>query len=112
MKWHWIGLITGVLFYILALIPGMLPHRVDILFMILSGMLIASYSFMGFDVPSPRKKLAVSSLMIGSLVLLSGVLMAIVGHAYILFIVAVPSLGFVFFGLRYLLDEKKRDETR
>jgi hypothetical protein len=79
--------------------------------MILSGLLIVSFTIIGFDVPTPRKKLAVSSLLIGCLVLLAGVLMAISGHPYILFIIAVPALGLVFFGLRQLLDERKRDEV-
>jgi hypothetical protein len=112
MKMHWIGLIAGALFYIFALIPGVLPHRVDVVFMILSGLLIASFSFIGFDVPFPRKKLAVSLLMIGGMILLGGILIAIIGHPYILFIITVPALGLVIFGLRQLLDEKKRDDAR
>jgi hypothetical protein len=111
MKLHWLGLIGGVFFYILALLPGVLPHRADIVFMIFSGLLIASFTFIGFDIPSPRKKLAILSLTIGSLVLIGAALMAITGHPYILFIIAVPTLGLVFFGLRQLLDERKRDEV-
>lgn len=111
MKLHWFGLILGITFYILALIPGVLPHRVDIIFMILSGLLIVSFTIIGFDIPTPRKKLAILSLLIGCLVFLAGVLMTISGHPYILFIVAVPSVGLVFFGLRQLLNERKRDET-
>ena len=53
MKLHWLGLIGGVFFYILALLPGVLPHRADIVFMIFSGLLIASFTFIGFDIPSP-----------------------------------------------------------
>lgn len=77
MKSHWFGLLAGMLFYCLALIPGLLPHRADMLFMILSGTLVA-----------------------------------ITGHPYALFIVAIPSLGLALFGLRQLLNEKKTDETK
>ena len=111
MKLHWLGIILGITFYILALIPGVLPHRVDMTFMILSGLLIVSFTIIGFDIPTPRKKLAVSSLLIGCLILLAGVLMAISGHPYILFIVAVPSLGFIFLALKHLHADMNGDKT-
>ena len=112
MKLHWLGLILGITFYLLVLIPGVLPHHVDMMFMILSGMLIVSFTIIGFDVPTPRKKLAVSSLLIGCLVFLAGVLMAISGHPYILFVVAVPSLGLVSLVLKHLLADLKGAKTR
>jgi hypothetical protein len=103
MKLHWFGLLAGMLFYFLALLPGLLPHRADMLFMIFSGMLVATSSFLGFDNPSPLKKLSGILMTIGGLVLLGGVFMVLIGHPYILYIVAVPSLGFILFGLRQLL---------
>lgn len=111
MKLHWLGLILGVTFYVLAFIPGVPPHRMDMAFMILSGLLIASFTIIGFDIPTPRKKIAVLSLLVGCLVLLAGVLLAISGHPYILFIIAVPSLGFVFLALKHLLADLKGDKT-
>lgn len=103
MKWHWFGLIAGVLLYILALIPGLPPHRADVLFMILSGMLVASISILGFDTPHPSRKLGLMLVAIGALLFLGSALMAAFEHPYVLFIIAVPSLGLALFGVRILV---------
>lgn len=103
MKWHWFGLVAGALLYILALIPGFSPHRADVLFMILSGMLIASISVLGFDTPYQYKRLGRFLVVIGCLLFLGSALMSIFQHPYILFVMAVPSIGLVLFGVRLLV---------
>jgi hypothetical protein len=106
MKPQWILLILGAGLYVLALFPGAIPHRADMQVMIISGMLIASVSILGFDHPYPHKKMGVALLTIGCVLFLSGVLMAIFKHPYILFVTIVPSLGLVLFGIRLQI---KRD---
>jgi len=109
MKWHWFGMIVGALLYILALIPGFPPHRADIVFMTLSGMLVASVSVLGFDLPYPHKKLGIALLTFGCVLFLGSVLMIIFDHPYILFVTLIPSLALVLFGLRLLAKRNARE---
>ena len=102
MKPQWIILILGFGLYVFALIPGILPHRMDVLAMIISGMLIGSLATIGFDLPFHPKKVGRIFLVIGVLVFLAGIVMALFGHVYYLFIVAVPSLGLALLGIQVL----------
>lgn len=104
MKLAWFGLSVSAAFFLLGLISGMLLHRGDVLFLILSGILSASISMVGFDIPPPTRKLGVLLLLMGSLVVAGGVLMAISGHVYVLFIAAAPAFGLVIFGWRQALS--------
>ena len=102
MKPQWIILILGFGLYVFALIPGVLPHRMDVLAMIISGMLIGSLAIIGFDLPFHPKKVGRIFLVIGVLVFLAGIVMALFGHGYFVFIIAVPSLGLALLGFREL----------
>jgi hypothetical protein len=107
MKLHWLGLIAGGLVVGLALVPGLLPHNVDVGMVLLSGMLLASYSILGFDLPFPRKQVAILTFVLGSLILICGVLMVLAGHTIVLYIVGFPSLGLILFGLREVLEARR-----
>lgn len=48
MKWHWIMLFTGSGLYMLVLIPGLLPHAIDIAVTILAGMTFVTVAVFGF----------------------------------------------------------------
>ena len=100
MNLTWFGLVVSAVFFLLALASAMLLHRGDVLFMILSGILSASISVVGFDFPPPARTLAVLFLLMGGLVFAGGVLMAVSGHAYVPYIAAAPASGLVVFGWR------------
>lgn len=106
MKPQWTVFFLGVGLYIFALFPGILPHRLDVIAMIISGILIGSLAIIGFDIPFHPKKVGRIFLVSGILVFLAGIVMALSGHAYYLFIVAVPSLGAALLGFRELKREK------
>jgi hypothetical protein len=107
MRLHWVGLITGGLGVGLALVPGLLPHTGDLRILLLSGMLVVSSSILGFDLPFPRKHIIVMTILIGSLILISGVSMVMAGHTYMLYFICFPSSGLILYGLREVLKGEK-----
>ena len=102
MKPQWVILLLGFGLYAFALIPGLLPHRLDIIAMVISGMLLGSLVIIGFDLPYHPKQVGRIFLTIGALLLLAGIMMALFGHPYYLFVIAVPSLGAALLGLQAL----------
>lgn len=110
MKWHWILLLAGLGLYALVLIPGLVPHTIDIAITVLAGMIIATVAVFGFDSTHVDRRLASLMVVVGSAVLLTGITLAWRGHAYSLVLLSVPAIGLGLFGLRKLLDERKKDE--
>ncbi|MCL4270574.1 MAG: hypothetical protein KJZ72_13560, partial [Anaerolineales bacterium] len=104
MKWHWSLLFAGFILYILVLIPGVLPHSVDVAVMILSGISLLSIAVFGFDTIHVDRILAVLMITLSLLMLIAGIVLAWQGHGYILFLLAVPALGLGMFGARKLMD--------
>jgi hypothetical protein len=107
MKWHWSLLFAGFILYILVLIPGVLPHSVDVAVMILSGISLLSIAVFGFDTIHVDRILAVLMITLSLLMLIAGIVLAWQGHGYILFLLAVPALGLGMFGARKLMDKRE-----
>ena len=51
MKWHWAALLAGIGLYVLVLIPGILPHSVDLAVTLLSGVSMASVAYLDLTQP-------------------------------------------------------------
>ncbi|MBV6391177.1 MAG: hypothetical protein KPEEDBHJ_00385 [Anaerolineales bacterium] len=110
MKWHWSLLFAGFILYILVLIPGVLPHSVDVAVMILSGISLLSIAVFGFDTIHVDRILAVLMITLSLLMLIAGIVLAWQGHGYILFLLAVPALGLGMFGARKLMDKREKHD--
>ena len=110
MKWHWITLLAGFGLYVLALIPGILPHSVDVAVMIASGISLLSVAVFGFDTVHVDRNLAVLMITISLLMLIAGIVQARQGHGYILLLLAAPALGLGVFGARKLMDKREKHD--
>jgi uncharacterized membrane protein YfcA len=110
MKWHWSLLFAGLVLYLLVLIPGILPHSVDVAVMILSGVSMASVAIFGFDSIHVDRRLAVLMLILSLIMLSVGISLARQGHGYILLLLAVPALGLGIFGVRNLIDKREKHD--
>lgn len=110
MKWHWFSLLAGLGLYILVFIPGLLPHTLDSVAVILAGVILASVAVFGFDSAHVDRRLA--SLMVGvSLIILSaGILLARQGHNKLLWLLSVPAIGLGLFGLRKYFEKSEKNE--
>lgn len=102
MKWHWVTLLAGLGLYILVLVPGLLPHTLDSVVVILAGVTIASISVFGFGSTHVDGRLAI--LMVGTslAILVAGILLARQGHNNLLLLLSVPAIGLGLFGVRKL----------
>lgn len=110
MNWHWILLLAGLGIYVLALSPGFLPHAADTPVAMLAGMIIATVALLGFDSTHVNRKLAALMVAVSLILLITGIVLALQGHAYIFVLLSVPALGLGLFGLRKILDERKKHE--
>ncbi len=110
MKWHWSLLFAGFVLYLLVLIPGVLPHSVDVAVMILSGISLLSVAIIGFDTVHVEGSLAVLMIILSLLMLIAGIVLAWQGHGYVLFLLTVPALGLGILGARKLMDKREKHD--
>ena len=110
MKWHWSLLSAGLVLYLLVLIPGILPHSIDVAFTILSGVSMASVAIFGFDSIHVDRRLAVLMLILGLIMLSVAISLARQGHVYLLLLLSVPAIGLGIFGARNLLDKREKHD--
>lgn len=110
MKWHWVMLLIGLGLYVFVLIPGILPHSVDVVVMILSGISLLSVAVFGFDTVHVDRNLAVLMIILSLLMLIVGTVLAWQGHGYILLLLSVPAIGLGIFGMRKLLDKREKHD--
>lgn len=110
MKWHWITLLAGFGLYVLVLIPGILPHSVDVAVTIFSGLSMISVAAFGFDKAHVDRNLALLMIILGLLMLVVGIVLARQGHGYTLLLLSGPGVGLGVFGLRKLRNRRKNDD--
>lgn len=110
MKWHWMLLLAGLGLYGLVLVPGFLPHTMDIAVAMLAGMIIATVAVFGFDSTHVDKRLATLMVATGLIMLVAAIVLAWQGHSYLLLLLTVPALSLGLFGLRKIHEERKKDE--
>lgn len=110
MKWHWSLLTAGFALYILVLIPGILPHSIDVAVTILSGVSMASVAIFGFDSIHVDRRLAILMIILGLIMLSVGISLAWQGHLYILLLLAAPVIGLGIFGARKLMDKREKHD--
>ncbi len=110
MKWHWSLLSAGLVLYLLVLIPGILPHSIDVVVTILSGVSMASVAIFGFDSIHVDRRLAVLMLILGLIMLSVGISLARQGHDYLLLLLSVPAIGLGIFGARNLIDKREKHD--
>ena len=110
MKWHWSLLTAGFALYLLVLIPGILPHSIDVAVTILSGVSMASVAIFGFDSIHVDRRLAILMIILGLIMLSVGISLARQGHVYILLLLSVPAIGLGIFGVRNLIDKREKHD--
>ena len=110
MKWHWSLLTAGFILYALVLIPGILPHSIDVAVTILSGVSMASVAIFGFDSIHVDRQLAALMLILSLIMLSVGISLARQGHVYILLLLSVPAIGLGIFGARNLTDKREKHD--
>ena len=110
MKWHWFTLLAGLGLYLLVFIPGLLPHRLDSVAVILAGVTIASIAIFGFDSIHIDRKLAILMVGVSLVILIVGILLARQGHEKLFWVLSVPAIGLGLFGLRKFFDKRENDE--
>jgi hypothetical protein len=103
-------LFAGFVMYLLVLIPGILPHSVDVVVMILSGISLLSVAVFGFGTVHVDGNLAILMITMSLLMLIVGTVLARQGHGHILLLLAVPALGLGLFGMRKLMDIREKHE--
>ena len=96
--------------YALVLIPGILPHSIDVAVTILSGVSMASVAIFGFDSIHVDRRLAILMIILGLIMLSVGISLARQDHGYILLLLAVPALGLGIFGARKLMDKREKHD--
>ena len=96
--------------YLLVLIPGILPHSIDVAVTILSGVSMASVAIFGFDSIHVDRRLAVLMLILGLIMLSVAISLARQGHVYLLLLLSVPAIGLGIFGARNLLDKREKHD--
>jgi len=110
MRWHWFALLGGMGLYVVALVPRVLPHTIDIAVAMIAGAIIATVAVFGFDSAQFDKRLARFMAVIGLVLLVTGIVLAWQGHVYIMAILSVPAIGLGLFGLRKLYKERDNNE--
>lgn len=103
-------LLAGSGLYALVLIPGFLPHTIDILVGALAGLTIATVALVGFDSTRVSRTLAWLMVALGFVMLVTGIVLARQGHAYLLLLLSVPAIGLGLFGLRKLRSVREKEE--
>lgn len=110
MKWYWVLLFAGLALYVLALVPGILPHTIDIPVAMIAGAIIATVAVFGFDSTHLDRNLAGLMVVISLILLMAGVVLAGKDHVYILVLLSVPAIGLGLFGLRKLIEEREKHD--
>ena len=110
MKWHWVMLLGGLGLYGLALVPGILPHTIDIPIAMLAGMTIATVAVLGFDSTKLNRRLARLMVAVSLLIFLAGIVLARQRHNSLLLVLSMPAIGTGVFGLRKLFDRREKNE--
>ena len=110
IKWYWVILLAGVGLYLLIIIPGILPHPVDTVVTIISGISMISVAAFGFDKAPVGRNLATMMMILSLVMLVVGIVLARQGHGYTLLILSGPAVGLGVFGLRKLLNGRKNDD--
>ncbi len=110
MKWHWVMLLMGLGLYVFVLIPGILPHSVDVAVTMLSGMGMVSVAIFGFDTSHVDRNLAILMIILSLLMLVVGIVLARQDHGNILLLLSMPALGFGIFGARKLMDKREKHD--
>jgi hypothetical protein len=103
-------LIAGLGLYGFVLVPGILPHSIDIIVTILSAMIIASVAIFGFDNPKVEKGVASLMIAVSLIMLVAGISVARAGHDYVLFLLSVPATGLGLFGARKFFVKREKHE--
>ena len=106
MKWHRFLLLVGFGLYLLGLAPGVLPDKIDVIATIVSGLTIASLAIFGFDHFHVGIRLAILMIMVGTIAIIAGILLAREGHPYLLPLISIPAIGLSSVGLWELLKRK------
>lgn len=101
-------MLAGFGLYVLALIPGILPHSVDVAVMIFSGISLLTVAVFGFDTIHVDRNLAVLMIILSLLMLIAGIVLVWQGHGYILLLLAVPAFELGMFGVRKLMDKREK----
>ena len=110
MKWYWVILLAGLGLYLLVLIPGILPHPVDMAVTIFSGLSMISVAAFGFDKTHVDRNMAIPMIILSLLMLGVGIVLALQSHEYTLLLLSGPAVGLGVFGLRKLLNGRKKDD--
>ena len=110
MKWRWMLLLAGLGLYALVLVPGFLPHTMDLPIAMLAGLTIATIALLSFDSTRVDRRLAIAMITVSLIVLAAAIVLAWQGHTYLLLLLTMPALGLGLFGLRKLREERKKDE--
>ena len=110
MKWHWLVLVAGFGLYMLVLIPGILPHSVDVAVIMLSGIGMVSVAIFGFDTTHVDRNLAILMIILSLLMLVVGIVLARQDHGNILFLLSIPAIGLGIFGARKLVDKREKHD--
>lgn len=110
MKWHWFALLAGLGLYLLVLVPGLLPHTLDSVTVILAGVTIASIAVFGFGSTHVDRRLAILMVAVSLIILTAGIVLAREGHNNLLWLLSVPAIGLGLFGLRKFFEKRENDE--
>ncbi len=109
MKWHWFALLAGLGLYILVLVPGLLPHTLDIVAVILAGVTIASVAVFGFDSTHVDGRLATLMVGVSLALLIAGIILARQGHSRLGWLLSAPAIGLGLFVLQKILGEQGKE---
>lgn len=107
MKWHWYILLAGLGLYGLAAFPGLLPHALDNMALILAGITIGSVAVFGFDPVLVDRRLGTLLIWLGIAIFSTGIVLAWFGHPHLLIPFSIPAVGLCVFGLRILYEKKE-----
>ena len=110
MKWHWVMLAVGLGLYGFVLVPGFLPHAIDIIVILLSGVTIASVAVFGFDTTQVDRSFASLMFVVSLMIFAAGITLARQGHDQTLVLLFVPAIGLGSFGLRKLIDKREKND--
>ncbi len=107
MKWHWFILLAGLGLYGLSVYPGLLPHTLDNMALILAGITIGSAAVFGFDPVLVNCRFGTLLIWLGIAIFSTGVVLAWFGHPHLLIPFSIPAVGLGVFGLRILFEKKE-----
>lgn len=110
MKWHWAILFIGLVLYVFALVPGLLPHASDSVVAILAGATVAAVALFGFDTTHVSRRLATLMIILSLIMLIAGTALARQGHVKLLLLLSLPAVGLGLLGARKLVHKREKNE--